>query len=152
MTLLVLLPVTVLMGVLGIFAIPLLYGDEFRASVTPFILLLPGVLCLAVWYIVGLFLIANFKRPGLTTRIQLIGLSSECPSVSHRGESFRDEWSGGSERDLLFHRAAWLSLLQKDHGTATQLFSAQAEPISAIRGLAPQVRYRTLLGKRARAT
>ncbi len=152
LTLLVLLPVTVLMGVLGIFAIPLLYGDEFRASVTPFILLLPGVLCLAVWYIVGLFLIANFKRPGLTTRIQLIGLVASVPLYLIVVNLFEMNGAAAASSGIYFF-IALLGCLSFRRITGLPLNSLLPRPADLRYTWARAAgEMRTLLGKRARAT
>jgi len=152
LTLLVLLPVTVLVGVLGTFMIPLLYGDEFRASVTPFILLLPGVLCLAVWYIVGLFLIANFKRPGLTTRIQLVGLVASVPLYLIVVNLF--EMNGAAAASsAIYLFIALLGCLSFRRITGLPLSSFLPRPADLRYTWGRAVgEMRTLRGKRARAT
>lgn len=63
--------------VLALFARPLisaLFGSDFAPAATPFVLLLPGTICLTLWYVLSLFLIASLRRPGLTTLIQGVAL------------------------------------------------------------------------------
>lgn len=68
--LVVLVPIAVALGALSWLLIPLAFGADFRPAVLPFVLLLPGTVCLTVWYVVSLFIIAALHRPGLTTAIQ----------------------------------------------------------------------------------
>jgi O-antigen/teichoic acid export membrane protein len=66
----VLVPVAVALASVSWLLIPLAFGADFRPAVLPFVLLLPGTVCLTVWYVVSLFIIAALHRPGLTTAIQ----------------------------------------------------------------------------------
>jgi O-antigen/teichoic acid export membrane protein len=144
--------VTLLVGGVGTFAIPFLYGDEFRASVTPFILLLPGVLCLAVWYIVGLFLIANFKRPGLTTRIQLVGLVASAPLYLIAVKLFEMDGAAAASSAIYFLMAL-LGCISFRRITGLPLNSFLPRPADLRYTWGRTVgEMRTFLGKRARAT
>jgi O-antigen/teichoic acid export membrane protein len=43
------------------------------------VLLLPGTVCLTVWYVVSLFIVAALHRPGLTTVIQGTAMLAGLP-------------------------------------------------------------------------
>ena len=68
--------------VLALFAHPLitiLFGSDFEPAVVPFVLLLPGTVCLTVWYLVSLHLIAALERPLATTTIQGVAMLISLP-------------------------------------------------------------------------
>ena len=58
---------------------PLVFGDDFADACLPFTLLLPGAVCLTLWAVTALFIVASLKRPGLTTVIQAGGLVVSLP-------------------------------------------------------------------------
>jgi O-antigen/teichoic acid export membrane protein len=70
MLVLTIVPVAVLLGAMSWLLIPLAFGADFEPAVLPFVLLLPGTVCLTIWYAVGLFIVAALHRPGTTTVIQ----------------------------------------------------------------------------------
>jgi O-antigen/teichoic acid export membrane protein len=79
MLLLVIVPVAVLLAALSWILIPLAFGPDFRPAVVPFVLLLPGTVCLTIWYVVSLFIVAALHRPGATTVIQGTALLAGVP-------------------------------------------------------------------------
>lgn len=67
---------------LGLGAGPLIrtiFGSDYQGAVRPFILLLPGTICLTVWYLLSLFLVVAARRPGLTTILQAGALAVSIP-------------------------------------------------------------------------
>jgi O-antigen/teichoic acid export membrane protein len=48
LTIFFMLPASIFFGLAGIFLIPRLYGQEFRPSVIPFLLLLPGIIAISI--------------------------------------------------------------------------------------------------------
>ena len=77
--LLLLVPVAAIAALLAFPGIPLVFGDDFADAALPFALLLPGTVCLTLWYPVSLFIIANLRRPGTTTLIQGGALLASLP-------------------------------------------------------------------------
>jgi O-antigen/teichoic acid export membrane protein len=76
---LLLVPAAVILALLAEPLIVLAFGSEFEPAVTPFILLLPGTVCLTVWYVLGLYIIAALHQPGRTTIIQGAALLVSLP-------------------------------------------------------------------------
>jgi O-antigen/teichoic acid export membrane protein len=74
MLILAIVPAAVVLALLSWILIPLAFGEDFRPAIVPFVLLLPGTICLTLWYVVSLFLVASLRRPGLTTLIQGVAL------------------------------------------------------------------------------
>ncbi len=62
------------LGLGGVFCIPVIFGIKYLSSVVPFLILLPGTLCLGVNNIVGTYLLGA-GRPGLATRITAVGVA-----------------------------------------------------------------------------
>jgi O-antigen/teichoic acid export membrane protein len=77
--LVILVPAAALLAVVAHPLIVLIFGGDFGSAATPFRLLLPGTVCLTVWYIVSLNLISSLHRPGTTSLIQLGGLAVSLP-------------------------------------------------------------------------
>jgi O-antigen/teichoic acid export membrane protein len=78
--LVLLVPPTAAAGVTAFIWLPLLYGDAFGDAVAPFVLLLPGAVCLAVWYVLALFVISGLRRPGLTSAAQSCVFALSAPA------------------------------------------------------------------------
>jgi O-antigen/teichoic acid export membrane protein len=57
-----------------------LFGDAFEPAATPFALLLPGTVCLTLWSIVSLYVVAALERPGTTTVIQSVAMLVSLPA------------------------------------------------------------------------
>jgi O-antigen/teichoic acid export membrane protein len=74
-----LLPSAVVIGLLSIPGFPLVFGDDFAPAVVPFLLLLPGTVCLTLWYPLNLFLVSNLRRPGTTAIIMGCALLGSLP-------------------------------------------------------------------------
>jgi O-antigen/teichoic acid export membrane protein len=72
-------PVAIVAGLLSEPLFPLVFGDDFDRAALPFILLLPGTVCLALWYVVGLYIVSSLRRPGTTTLIQGGALLASLP-------------------------------------------------------------------------
>lgn len=87
--LVVLIPVAAVLALVAKPLIVTLYGDQFAASALPFVLLLPGATALAVWYVVGLYIISALRAPGRSTLIQggafLLALPAYWFAVAHWG-------------------------------------------------------------------
>jgi O-antigen/teichoic acid export membrane protein len=78
----VLLVLVTLAAGLALLARPLIttvFGEEFGPAVKPFVLLLPGTVCLTLWYLLSLFLVVSARRPGLTTILQTAALGFSIP-------------------------------------------------------------------------
>ncbi|MBN1528514.1 MAG: oligosaccharide flippase family protein [Thermoleophilaceae bacterium] len=72
-------PVAVVAGLLAEPLFPLVFGEDFDQAALPFVLLLPGTICLALWYVVGLYIVSSLRRPGTTTLIQGGALLASLP-------------------------------------------------------------------------
>jgi O-antigen/teichoic acid export membrane protein len=64
----------VAVGALAPFAIPLLFGDDFRGATRPLLLLLPGVVLYGPVSILVVFLSIRSGRPRLSLLVSVIGL------------------------------------------------------------------------------
>jgi O-antigen/teichoic acid export membrane protein len=86
---LVIMPVAIVLALIAHPLITILFGDDYAPAVLPFVLLLPGTVCLTLWHVLSLHLIAALERPGLTTIIQgtalLISLPAYYVAVSASG-------------------------------------------------------------------
>ncbi len=72
-------PVAIVLAVLAKPGFPLVFGEDFEDAALPFALLLPGTICLALWYVVGLYIISSLRRPGTTSLIQGGALIASLP-------------------------------------------------------------------------
>jgi len=77
--LLVMVPVAIVLAVFARPLIVLLYGARFGAAGEPFAILLPGTVCLTLWYIVSMYVMSSLHRPGATTLIQGSALICAVP-------------------------------------------------------------------------
>ena len=77
--LLVMVPAAAVLALLSWPVFPLVFGEAFADASLPFTLLLPGAVCLTLWSVTGLFIVASLQRPGLTTLIQAVGLVISLP-------------------------------------------------------------------------
>jgi O-antigen/teichoic acid export membrane protein len=87
--LLVMVPVAVVLAVLAHPIMVILFGSAFGPSAKPFAILLPGTVCLTLWYVLSLYILSSLRRPGTTTLIQGTGLLIALPlywlAVKHWG-------------------------------------------------------------------
>lgn len=74
-----LLPAAALLAIIADPLITTIFGTDFEPAVAPFRLLLPGTVCLTVWYLVSLHLIAALHRPLATTIIQGTAMLASLP-------------------------------------------------------------------------
>jgi O-antigen/teichoic acid export membrane protein len=72
-------PVAIVLAALAEPGFPLVFGEDFEQAALPFALLLPGTICLALWYVVGLYIISSLRRPGTTSLIQGGALIASLP-------------------------------------------------------------------------
>lgn len=77
--LLVLVPAGVILAVLAHPLITTVFGSDYAAAAKPLQLLIPGTICLVLWYLVSLYLVTALRRPGLTTLIQLSAVAASIP-------------------------------------------------------------------------
>ena len=86
---LVMIPVAIVLALFAHFIMVTLFGPRYGPADTPFQILLPGTVCLTLWYVVGLYVISSLRRPGTSTVIQGIGLIVAVPlywlAVRHWG-------------------------------------------------------------------
>jgi O-antigen/teichoic acid export membrane protein len=71
--------VALALGLTAHWFIPLVFGEDFRPAVEPFVILLPGTVALTLWYVLGLYIIAALHRPTLSTKIQGAALLASLP-------------------------------------------------------------------------
>jgi O-antigen/teichoic acid export membrane protein len=77
--LLVMVPIALVLAALSRPIMVVLFGERFAPAATPFAILLPGTVCLTLWYVVSLYIISARRRPGTTTLIQGGGLVLAVP-------------------------------------------------------------------------
>jgi O-antigen/teichoic acid export membrane protein len=77
--LLVMVPVAVVLAVVARPLMIILFGARFASAGEPFAILLPGTVCLTLWYVMSLYIMASLHRPGRTTVIQGLGLIVAIP-------------------------------------------------------------------------
>jgi O-antigen/teichoic acid export membrane protein len=77
--LLVMVPAAIVLAVLSRPLMIGLFGERFAAAGEPFAILLPGIVCLTLWYVIGLYIMSSLHRPGLTTVIQGFALIVAVP-------------------------------------------------------------------------
>ena len=56
-----------------------LFGSDFGPAAEPFAILLPGAVCLTLWYVLGLYILSSLHRPGTTTLIQGLAFVISAP-------------------------------------------------------------------------
>jgi O-antigen/teichoic acid export membrane protein len=79
MLIIVMAPVAILLAVFSHLIMVVLFGDEFADSATPFVILLPGTVCLTLWYVLSLYITSTLHRPGQATIIQGLGFVLSVP-------------------------------------------------------------------------
>jgi stage V sporulation protein B len=77
--LIVMVPVALLLAVLSRPIIVVLFGSDFAPAATPFAILLPGTVCLTLWYVLSLYITSTLRRPGTATIIQGLGFLVSVP-------------------------------------------------------------------------
>jgi O-antigen/teichoic acid export membrane protein len=77
--LLILVPVAIVLAALAHPIMVLIFGDAFAPAAVPFAILLPGAVCLTIWYVLALYIMSSLRRPGMTTIIQGTGLLVALP-------------------------------------------------------------------------
>lgn len=77
--LLILVPLMIALALTARPLIVAIFGKSFHGAALPFSLLLPGTVCLTLYYVVGLFVISSLHRPGVTTIIQGCALVVSLP-------------------------------------------------------------------------
>jgi O-antigen/teichoic acid export membrane protein len=87
--LIIMIPVALLLAVFSHLVMVVLFGSEFGPAATPFAILLPGAVCLTIWYVLSLYIVSALRRPGTTTIIQGLGFLVSAPlywlAVRHWG-------------------------------------------------------------------
>jgi len=68
--LIIMVPIAVLLAACGHLIMVVLFGSDFGPAATPFAILLPGTVCLTLWYVLSLYIMSSLRRPGTTTIIQ----------------------------------------------------------------------------------
>ncbi len=77
--LLVMVPVAIVLALLAKPIMVVLFGSEFGPAAEPFAILLPGAVCLTLWYVLSLYIMSSLHRPGTTTLIQGLGFLISAP-------------------------------------------------------------------------
>jgi O-antigen/teichoic acid export membrane protein len=77
--LLVMVPVAIVLALIARPLMILLFGARFAAAGEPFAILLPGTVCLTLWYVLGLYIMSTLHRPGTTAVIQGAALLLAVP-------------------------------------------------------------------------
>jgi O-antigen/teichoic acid export membrane protein len=77
--LVVMVPVALVLALCGHLVMVVLFGAKFGPAATPFAILLPGTVCLTLWYVLSLYTLSTLRRPGLTTLIQGLGFLVAAP-------------------------------------------------------------------------
>jgi O-antigen/teichoic acid export membrane protein len=78
--LLVMVPVALVLAVLSRSIMVVLFGSDFAPAAKPFAILLPGTVCLTLWYVLSLYLTSTLRRPGTATIIQGLGFLASVPA------------------------------------------------------------------------
>lgn len=131
-----LVPVAIVLAAISHPLITLVFGDDFSAAVKPFVLLLPGTVCLTVWYLVSLHVIAALHRPLATTVIQGVAMLISLPlyylAVRHWGMSGAAVVSSGVYAGVM--TGGVVVFLRATHIRALQLLPRRqdAEDVRAI--------------------
>jgi|SRR5215211_4653193 len=72
-------PTAALLAAAGFPMIPLVFGEQFGSAALPFALLLPGTVCLALWFPLSLFIVSSLRRPGTTTLLMSAAMLVSFP-------------------------------------------------------------------------
>ena len=127
--LLVMVPVAVVLAVLARPIMILLFGSRFAAAGEPFAILLPGTVCLTLWYVIGLYIMSTLQSPGRTTVIQGLALIVAIPlywvAIHHWG------FNGAAAVSTIVYASVFLagawSLLRSPYVTWRQLIPGRAD-------------------------
>ena len=140
--LLVMVPVAIVLALLAKPIMVVLFGSDFGPAAEPFAILLPGAVCLTLWYVLGLYIMSSLHRPGTTTLIQGLGFLISAPLY----------WFAVQEWGL--NGAAMVSTLTYAAVFATGLIILERSPHISWRDLVPtmnDVRHMAELGRRGLA-
>ena len=77
--LLIMVPAAVVLAAVAHPLMVVLFGEAFAPAAVPFRILLPGTVCLTIWYVLSLYIISSLRRPGATTVIQGVALLVSAP-------------------------------------------------------------------------
>ena len=107
----------------------LLFGARFAPAAEPFAILLPGIVCLTLWYVIGLYIMSSLHSPGRTTVIQGLGLIVALPlywvAIHQWG------FNGAAAVSTLVYAAVFFagvwSLLRSPYVTWRQLIPGRAD-------------------------
>lgn len=77
--LLVLVPTGAVLILVARPLITFVFGSDYSAAARPLQILVPGAVCLVLWYLVSLYIITGLRSPGVTTLIQLVALAISVP-------------------------------------------------------------------------
>ena len=127
--LLVMAPVAVVLAVLARPLMILLFGARFASAGEPFAILLPGIVCLTLWYVIGLYIMSSLHRPGTTTVIQGLALIVAIPlywlAIHQWG------FNGAAAVSTLVYTSVFLagawSLVRSPYVTPRQLIPGRAD-------------------------
>ncbi len=75
----IMVPVALTLCVLANPFMTIVFGADFEPAAAPLQILLPGTVCLSLWYVVSLYIVASLRRPGTTTIIQSAALAIALP-------------------------------------------------------------------------
>ena len=127
------IPVAIVAGLLSEPLFPLVFGEDFDAAALPFILLLPGTICLALWYVVGLYIVSSLRRPGTTTLIQGGALLLSLPLYYFAIKAW--EMTGGaivSSATYIFVLACGTAILVANSGVRPRDLVPRATDLRAL--------------------
>jgi O-antigen/teichoic acid export membrane protein len=79
MLIVVMVPAAVLLALLSHTIMVVLFGAAFAPAAEPFAILLPGTVCLTLWYVLSLYITSTLQRPGMATIIQGLGFLVSAP-------------------------------------------------------------------------
>ena len=77
--LILMIPVAIVLAIGSKLVMRVLFGAEFEPAAEPFAILLPGTVCLTLWYVLALYTLSTLRRPGLTTIIQGVAFLCAAP-------------------------------------------------------------------------
>lgn len=77
--LIVLVPAGLVLAIVAHPLVTIVFGQDYAAAVNPLRLLIPGTVCLVLWYLVSLYIVTGLGRPGLTTFIQAGAVAVSIP-------------------------------------------------------------------------
>jgi O-antigen/teichoic acid export membrane protein len=125
--LLVMVPVAIVLALLSKPIMVVLFGSDFGPAAEPFAILLPGAVCLTLWYVVSLYIMSSLRRPGTTTLIQGLAFLISVPLYWVA----IDEWS--------LNGAALVSTLTYAAVFAAGIIILERSPHVSWRDLVPSV-------------